>query len=81
MNIKATNTFPEYLVVNGPNLRQLCSVVGMFDGRLLIGYCSGGIEGSVSSSTLFWASNSLCYQHVVQPHQLGVRGILIIDVP
>ncbi len=68
----------EYLViflqldmVNVPDLRELGLVVSVLDG--LPGHCG---RGRVGVTTLVRSGHTLCYQHVVQSHELWVWRIL-----
>ena len=62
------------LLVNGSDLSELILVVRMLNScailtKVLWGCCA-----------FFGAHNALSYQHVVQPHQLGVGGIVVLDI-
>ena len=57
-------------MVDVPDLRQLGLVVSVLDGL------PDGGRGRVGVTTLIRPSHALCYQHVVQPHELGVWRIL-----
>ena len=63
--------FLQLLMVDVPDLREFGLVVGVLDG--LSGHWGRG-RGGVTA--LVRPSHALRYQHVIQPHQLRVRGVL-----
>uniref|UniRef100_A0A6B0V6Z8 Uncharacterized protein n=1 Tax=Ixodes ricinus TaxID=34613 RepID=A0A6B0V6Z8_IXORI len=73
----------QLLVVDLPDLCELGPVVGVLDG--VLGLAPGGRRRRVGrrpgAAALLGTRHTLGDQHVVQPHQLRVRGLLFLRVP
>lgn len=71
--------FLQLRVVDLSDLGEFGSVVGMFNGVVGRPAGSRGCScGGGRSAAFLRARHALCQQHVVQPHELGVRGVLLL---
>ena len=62
------------LLINGSDLSELILVIRMLNSRAVL------TKVLRRRRAFFRTHNALCHEHIVQPHQLWIGGIVVLDV-